>query len=75
MGKIAMLDVSESGKQIGEKLFAVLDPEQKKELAQYIFEYDSQSDIDNPRPNNLLHSKPFKKSAMKTSFLPPWLTG
>ncbi len=48
MGKIAMLDVSESGKQIGEKLFAVLDPEQKKELAQYIFEYDSQSDIDNP---------------------------
>lgn len=48
MGKIAMLDVSESGRQIGEKLFAVLDPEQKKELTQYIFERDSQSDIDNP---------------------------
>jgi len=43
-----MLDVSESGKQIGEKLFAVLGPEQKKELTQYIFEYDSQSDIDIP---------------------------
>lgn len=48
MGKIAMLDVSESGKQIGEKLFAVLGPEQKKELTQYIFEYDSQRDIDTP---------------------------
>lgn len=48
MGKIAMLDVSESGRQIGEKLFAVLDPEQKKELTQYIFERDSQSDMDNP---------------------------
>ena len=36
MGKIAMLDLSESGRQIGEKLFAVLDPEQKKELTQYI---------------------------------------
>lgn len=43
-----MLDVSESGQQIGEKLFSVLDAEQKKELAQYIFERDSQSDTDNP---------------------------
>ena len=30
MEKILMLDVSENGKQIGEKLFAVLDAEQKK---------------------------------------------
>lgn len=43
-----MLDVSESGKQIGEKLYAVLDSEQKKELAQYIFERDSQCNIYNP---------------------------
>ena len=43
-----MLDLSESGRQIGEKLFAVLDPEQKKELTQYIFERDSQNGIDNP---------------------------
>ena len=48
MGKIAMLDVSESGRKIGEKLFAALDPKQKKELIQYFFERDSQSDIDNP---------------------------
>ncbi len=43
-----MLDVSESGRQIGEKLFAVLDAEQKKELAQYIFERNSQGAIDTP---------------------------
>lgn len=48
MGKIAMLDVSENGKQIGEKLFAVLDPKQKKELTQYIFERCSQNGTDNP---------------------------
>ena len=42
-----MLDVSESGRQIGEKLFSVLNPEQKKELTQYILEWDSQGDIDN----------------------------
>lgn len=43
-----MFDVSENGKQIGEKLFAVLDAEQKKELTQYIFERDSQDAIDTP---------------------------
>lgn len=46
MGKIAMLDVSESGRQIGEKLFAVLDAVQKKELAQYVIERGKQSSIE-----------------------------
>lgn len=32
MEKIAMLDISESGRQIGKKLFAVLESKQKKEL-------------------------------------------
>ena len=35
MGKLAVLDISETGRQIGEKLFAVLDSEQKKELTHY----------------------------------------
>ncbi len=48
MEKIAMLDISESGRQIGKKLFAVLESKQKKELTQYIFERDKQSDVDNP---------------------------
>lgn len=48
MGKLVVLDISETGRQIGEKLFAVLDSEQKKELTQYFFEQDTQSVIDNP---------------------------
>lgn len=48
MEKILMLDVSENGKQIGEKLFAVLDAEQKKELSQYVFEWRSHKDNEDP---------------------------
>ena len=33
-----MLDVSESGRQIGEKLFTFLDPKQKRELERYVSE-------------------------------------
>ena len=32
-GKLVVLDISESGKQIGEKLFALLDEKQKTDLA------------------------------------------
>ena len=31
-----MLDISESGRQIGEKLFALLDASQQQELMQYV---------------------------------------
>ena len=31
MGKVVILDISETGNQIGEKLFTVLDAIQKKE--------------------------------------------
>lgn len=37
-GKLAVLDISESGRQIGEKLFALLDTDQRKELVRYIQE-------------------------------------
>lgn len=46
MGKLAILDISETGSQIGEKLFAVLDTAQKKELVQYAIEKDKQGHID-----------------------------
>ncbi len=36
LGKLAVLDISESGRQIGEKLFALLDNEQRQELTQYV---------------------------------------
>ena len=34
------MDISESGSQIGEKLFALLDADQRKELKKYICEQD-----------------------------------
>ena len=36
IGKLAVLDISESGKQIGEKLLALLDVSQQQELMQYV---------------------------------------
>lgn len=38
-----MLDISESGKQIGEKLFAVLNARQQEELAWYILENEGET--------------------------------
>lgn len=35
-GKLAVLDISESGRQIGEKLFALLDPKRQNDLKQYL---------------------------------------
>ncbi len=35
-GKLAVLDISESGGQIGEKLFALIDDNQRQELIQYV---------------------------------------
>ncbi len=35
-----MLDLEESGRQIGEKLFALLSASQKKELAQFVHDYE-----------------------------------
>ena len=37
-GKLAVLDLAETGRQIGEKLFALLSVEQRRELAQFVFE-------------------------------------
>ena len=39
-GKSAVLDISENGRQIGEKLFAVRDSAQKNDLAQHVIEKD-----------------------------------
>ena len=40
-GKLVVLDLEESGGQIGEKLFALLSPNQKKELSQFIHDYEA----------------------------------
>ena len=37
-GKLAVLDLTETGRQIGEKLFALLSVDQQRELAQFILE-------------------------------------
>lgn len=39
MGELAVFDISESGEQIGEKLLAFLDLDQRKGLEKYIREY------------------------------------
>ena len=36
-----MLDLAETGWQIGEKLFALLSAEQRRELAQFVFESET----------------------------------
>ena len=38
IGTLAVFDVSESGRQIGEKLFTFLDPKQRRELEKYVNE-------------------------------------
>ena len=35
------MDLRDSGRQIGEKLFALLSPNQKKELAQFVRDYEA----------------------------------
>lgn len=37
-GKLVVLDISESGKQIGEKLFVLLDEKRKTDLATFVLE-------------------------------------
>lgn len=39
-GKLAVLDLTETGRQIGEKLFALLSADQQRELAQFILKGD-----------------------------------
>ena len=39
-GKLVVLDISESGRQIGEKLFAVLNADKKKGLTEFVREYE-----------------------------------
>lgn len=41
-GKLAVLDLGEPGKQIGEKLFVLLDAEQQRELTHYVFTRNKQ---------------------------------
>ena len=36
-----MFDLAETGRQIGEKLFALLSVSQKKELAQFVRDYEA----------------------------------
>ena len=36
IGKLTVFDISKSGEQIGEKLFALLNPKQQQELIQYV---------------------------------------
>lgn len=40
-GKLAVLDLKDSGRQIGEKLFTLLSSSQKKELAQFVRDYEA----------------------------------
>ena len=40
-GKLAVLDLEDSGWQIGKKLFVLLSPNQKKELAQFVRDYET----------------------------------
>ena len=40
-GKLAVLNLGDSGRQIGEKLFALLSPNQKKELAQFVRDFEA----------------------------------
>lgn len=39
-GKLIVFDISESGKEIGEKLFVLLSPKQQQELKQFILDVD-----------------------------------
>ncbi|BDF03224.1 winged helix-turn-helix domain-containing protein [[Clostridium] hylemonae] len=41
-GKLAVLDLGEPGKQIGEKLFVLLDAEQQRELTHYVLTRNKQ---------------------------------
>ena len=40
-GKLAVLDLEETGRQIGEKLFVLLTSDQKKELIQFVLENET----------------------------------
>lgn len=40
--RLAVLDLSENGRQIGEKLFVLLDVEQKREMIQFVLETEQQ---------------------------------
>ena len=42
-GKLAVLDLGEPGKQIGEKLFVLLDAEQQRELTHYVLTRNKQN--------------------------------
>ena len=44
--RLGVLDLEESGRQIGEKRFVLLSPKQKKELAQFIRYYETTVDQD-----------------------------
>lgn len=48
IGKLAVLDISESGEQIGEKLLVLLDAKQRQELAQYILSRETDHHFDIP---------------------------
>ena len=39
IGKLAVLDLSENGRQIGEKLFTLLSEQQKRALTQYVLDW------------------------------------
>ena len=39
IGKLAVLDLSENGRQIGEKLFTLLNEQQKRALTQYVLDW------------------------------------
>lgn len=41
-GKLAVLDLGEPGRQIGEKLFILLDAEQQRELTHYVLTRNKQ---------------------------------
>ena len=60
--KLAVLDLKDSGRQIGEKLFALLSPCQKKELAQFVRDYEA---------GNILADVPCLTLLRGQYFIPP----
>ena len=56
------MDLQDSGKQIGEKLFALLSASQKKELAQFVRDYEA---------GNILADVPYLTLLRGQYFIPP----
>ena len=64
-GKLAVLDLSESGRQIGEKLFVLLDAEQQKELIHYVLARNKQNSSYTDNPPSALNTSDLQSDYAK----------